>query len=369
MGDRSIFQYRILLAGMSGELKSDSWGRMPSGEEITLYTLSNSRGIEAKVTNYGGRVVSLKTPDRHNRLDDIVLGFDDLDGYLGKNPYFGALVGRYANRIANGQFVLGLKTYQLAKNNGENSLHGGINGFDKAVWDSEPIYIDEGPAVQMKYFSRDGEEGYPGDLNVTVRYILTENDELQIHYSAMTDKDTVLNLTNHTYFNLSGKPGEPITDTLVMINADEFTPVNSHLIPTGEKRSVAGTPFDFRKLEAISKRIDERDQQLQYGLGFDHNYVINHEHDGLSLAARATDPRTGRTVEVLTTEPGVQFYTGNHLDGSVRGKGGAVYGFRTGFCLETQHFPDSPNHPEFPSSELKPGRQFQSETVFKFSVE
>ncbi len=354
---------------MSGELKKASWGATPSGEQIDLYTLRNSNGIEATITNYGGRLVTLKTPDRHNRFDDIVLGFDDLDGYLGNNPYFGAIVGRYANRIANAEFTLGLKTYHLAKNDGPNSLHGGVKGFDKVVWTGDKIYVDEGPAVELRYLSRDGEDGYPGNLNVIVRYTLTEKDELKIEYKSATDTDTILNLTNHSYFNLSGQAAGKILDHLVMINADEFTPVNANLIPTGELCRVAGTPFDFRKLEAIGKRIDEKDQQLGYGLGFDHNYVLNGKGDGLVPAARVTDPNTGRTIEVSTTQPGMQFYTGNHLDGSVKGKGGTVYGFRSGFCLETQHFPDSPHHPAFPSTELKRGQVYHATTVFKFSIE
>lgn len=354
---------------MSGELKKDAWGQMPSGEQVDLYTLRNSNGIEATITNYGGRLVALRTPDRHKRFEDIVLGFDSLDGYLSKNPYLGALVGRYANRIANGEFSLGLKTYHLAKNNGSNSLHGGLKGFDKVAWNGEEIYVDEGPAIELTYLSRDGEEGYPGNLNVKVRYTLTEKDELRIDYHATTDQLTILNLTNHAYFNLAGQAAGKILDHLVMIHADEFTPVNANLIPTGERRKVAGTPFDFRKLEAIGKRIGEKDQQLEYGLGFDHNYVVNRKRDGLVPAARVTDPSSGRTMEVSTTEPGMQFYTGNHLDGSVTGKGGTIYGFRSGFCLETQHFPDSPNQEAFPSTELKPGQVYQSTTVFQFSIE
>ena len=354
---------------MSGELKKDNWGKLPSGERIDLYTLRNSKGIESTITNYGGRVVTLKAPDRHGRFEDIVLGFDNLDGYFAKNPYFGALVGRYANRIANAEFTIGLKTYSLARNDGPNSLHGGLKGFDKVAWKSKPVYVDEGPAVELTYLSPDGEESYPGNLTVTVRYTLTEKNELKIDYHATTDKETILNLTNHSYFNLAGQAAGSILDHLVVINADEFTPVNEHLIPTGERRKVAGTPFDFRKLEPIGKRIDEKDQQLKYGIGFDHNYVLNKSHSGLFPAARVTEPSTGRTVEVATTQPGLQFYTGNHLDGTARGKSGAVYGFRSGLCLETQHFPDSPHHPEFPSTELKPGQEYRGTTVFTFSIE
>jgi aldose 1-epimerase len=354
---------------MSGELKKDDWGKLPSGEQVDLYTLRNANGIEATITNYGGRIVTLKTPDRHGRFEDIVLGFDSLDGYLAKNPYFGALVGRYANRIANAEFTIGKKTYHLARNDGPNSLHGGLKGFDKVGWQGKPVHVDEGPAIELTYLSSDGEENYPGNLHVIVRYTLTNKNELKIDYRATTDKETILNLTNHSYFNLAGQAAGSILDHLVMINADEFTPVNEHLIPTGERRRVSGTPFDFRKLEPIGKRIGENDQQLKYGIGYDHNYILNRKPAALVPAARVTEPTTGRAIEVSTTEPGIQFYTGNHLDGSVRGKGGTIYGFRSGFCLETQHFPDSPHHPEFPSTALKPDQEYRSSTVFTFSIE
>lgn len=354
---------------MSGELKKDQWGEMPSGEQIDIYTLRNANGIEATITNYGGRVVTLKTPDRSQQFEDIVLGFDNLDGYLAKNPYFGALVGRYANRIGNAQFTLGRKTYHLARNDGPNSLHGGTQGFDKVVWKANAVEGGANPALELNYLSQDGEENYPGNLNVTVRYTLTDKNQLQIDYHATTDQETILNLTNHSYFNLAGHAAGTILDHLVTINADEFLPVNEHLIPTGEKRKVAGTPFDFRKLEQIGKSIDGNDQQLKYGIGFDHNYILNRKQLSLVPAARVTHPGTGRSLEVSTTEPGTQFYTGNHLDGSAQGKGGTVYGFRSGLCLETQHFPDSPNHPEFPSTQLKPGQVYRSTTVFTFSIE
>jgi aldose 1-epimerase len=354
---------------MSGDLRKDQWGKMPSGEQIDLYTLRNSNGIETAITNYGGRIVTLKTPDRRKHFDDIVLGCDKLDGYLEKDPYLGALVGRYANRIANGEFTLGSKTYRVARNNGPNALHGGQKGFDKVAWTGRLIDADGGTAIELEYLSPDGEEGYPGNLRVTVRYTLTDKDELRIDYHATTDKDTILNLTNHSYFNLAGQAAGNVLDHLVMINADEFTPVNEHLIPTGELRRVEGTPFDFRELKAIGTHIAEKDQQIEYGIGFDHNYVLNKRGEGPSIAARVTEPNTGRTIEVSTTEPGVQFYTGNHLDGTARGKGGAVYGFRSGFCLETQHFPDSPHRPEFPSTELRPGEVYRGTTVFTFSIE
>ncbi|MBV8812347.1 MAG: galactose mutarotase [Acidobacteriaceae bacterium] len=354
---------------MIGERKKENWGHLPSGEKIDIYTLRNSKGMEARITNYGGRVVSLLTPDRHNRFEDVVLGFDDLEGYLGKNPYFGALVGRYANRISNAQFVLGGHEYHLAQNNGKCSLHGGWRGFDRAAWEARETELDGCPALELQLISPDGDEGYPGQLSVKVQYALTENGELRIEYEASTDKPTIVNLTNHSYFNLAGQPSGSIAKHLVMINADKFTPVNEHLIPTGELRPVAGTPFDFRTPEEIGKRLHEDSEQLKLGLGFDHNYALNGGGSRLSLAARVTDPNSGRTLEVHTTQPGMQFYTGNHLDGSVHGKRGIVYGFRSAFCLETQHFPDSPHHPNFPSTELRPGQRYQQATVYKFSVE
>lgn len=349
-------------------MKKEAWGSLDSGEQIDLYTLRNSKGMEAAITNYGGRLVRLKTPDRDGKVEDVVLGFDTLDGYVQKNPYFGALVGRYANRIANGQFTLDGKTYHLARNNGENALHGGLKGFDKVAWSAKEVTGSGGPALELTYVSKDGEEGYPGTLTATVRYTLTDDNELRIDYDATTDKDTVVNLTNHSYFDLTGQLAGDILKHRVTINADRFTPVNANLIPTGELRSVEGTPFDFRKPVAIGARIDEKDQQLQYGAGYDHNYVLNLTGNGPTLAARVEDPKSGRVLEVLTTQPGMQFYTGNHLDGSVKGKGGTVYGFRSGFCVETQHFPDSPNQPKFPSTELKPGERYREVTIFRFST-
>ncbi len=345
------------------------WGSLPSGEEIHLYTLRNSNGLEAAITNYGGRVVTLKTPDRDGNFEDIVLGFDDLEGYLGNNPYFGALLGRYGNRIANGEFTLHGRTYKLARNNGQNSLHGGLKGFDKVAWSAREISRPDAPGLELNYLSKDGEEGYPGNLTVKVTYTLADSNELRIDYDATTDKDTVLNLSNHSYFDLRGQRAGKILEHRVMINADRFTPVNANLIPTGELKSVEGTPFDFRKSSAIGARIDEPDEQLGYGEGYDHNFVLNRTGAGPSLAARVSDPGSGRVLEVLTTQPGVQFYTGNHLDGTIRGKAGTVYGPRFGFCLETQHFPDSPNQPNFPSTELKPGQRYQETTIFRFSVE
>ncbi|MDQ2843116.1 MAG: galactose mutarotase [Acidobacteriota bacterium] len=350
-------------------IKKESWGNTDSGEPVSLYTLRNGNGMEAMITSYGGRLVNLRTPDRTGKLGDIVLGFDSLDGYLKKNPYFGAIVGRYANRIANGRFSLDGQTYTLARNDGQNSLHGGLKGFDKVVWESREMSEETEPALELTYLSEDGEDGYPGNLRATVRYSLSDSDELRITYQATTDKDTVLNLTNHSYFDLSGDATGKILNCSVTINADKFTPVNANLIPTGEFRPVEGTPFDFRKPMPVGSRIEDNDQQLKYGQGYDHNFVLNTEGEGPSFAARAIDPKSGRVLEVLTTQPGLQFYTGNHLDGSVRGKGGVVYGVRSGMCFETQHFPDSPNHPEFPTTELKAGQQYRGTTIFRFRTD
>lgn len=351
------------------QLKQSHWGSIGFGEQIHLYTLRNSKGIEASITNYGGRLVTLKVPDRDGKFEDIVLGCDDLDGYMQNNPYFGALVGRYANRIANGEFTLGGKLYKLARNNGKNALHGGLKGFDKVAWNARAVSTNDGSALELSYLSKDGEEGYPGDLDVTARYSLSDGNALKIDFDATTDRDTVLNLTNHSYFDLAGQSAGNILDHRIIINADKFTPVNKNLIPIGELRDVKGTPFDFHKSTAIGARIDDEDEQLQYGEGYDHNFVLNGAGNELSLAARVVDPESGRVMEVLTTEPGVQFYTGNHLGPGIKGKGGREYRARFGFCLETQHFPNSPNQPNFPATELKPGQRFHSTTVFRFSVE
>jgi aldose 1-epimerase len=352
---------------MSG-ISNRRWGSLPSGEPIDLFTLRNARGVEASITNYGGRLVELKVPDRAGHSEDIVLGFDSLDGYLGPNPYFGALVGRFANRIANGQFELGGQTYTLLKNNGSNALHGGAKGFDKVAWRAAVVTSNGNPALELRYLSTDGEEGYPGNLDVVVTYSLSEDNVLRIDYAATTDRDTVLNLTNHSYFNLAGHAHGNILDQRVMLNADRFTPVGSNLIPTGDLRSVEATPFDFRQPTAIGARIDANDEQIGFGAGYDHNFVLNRPGKGLSPAARVHDPHSGRVMEVLTTQPGMQFYTGNHIHGEIHGKGGAVYRARGGFCCETQRFPDSPNQAQFPSAALKPGEQYRETTAFRFSV-
>lgn len=368
LGLMSSFVWTGMAMSKTGSVKKTSFGKTPEGRQVDLYTLKNQKGVEVAITNFGGIVVSVKVPDRRGNIADVVLGYDSLDGYVNDKSYFGAIVGRYGNRIAHGQFSLDGVTYKLAKNNGENSLHGGIKGFNKAVWDAKEITSKDGPSLQLNYLSKDGEEGYPGNLKVQVTYTLTDANELRIDYSATTDKKTVLNLTNHSYFNLAGQGTGDILGHEMLIQADRFTPVDAGLIPTGELRPVEGTPFDFRKKTAIGARIDADDEQLKLGKGYDHNWVVNHTAD-FSLAARAVEPKSGRVLEVWTTEPGVQFYTGNFLDGTVHGKGGKAYGFRFAFCLETQHFPDSPNHPEFPSTVLNPGERYHSTTAFKFLTE
>ncbi len=343
------------------------FGTMADGRAIDLYTLTNSQGMRVAITNYGGIVVSIVVPDRSGKAGDVVLGFDNLEGYLAKEPYFGALIGRYGNRIGNARFKLEGVEYKLPANNGPNSLHGGLQGFDKRVWTAREIH-GERPALELTYLSKDGEEGYPGNLRAKVVYSLTENNELRIDYSATTDKDTVLNLTNHSYFNLAGDGHGDILKHEIMINADRFTPIDGTLIPTGELRKVENAPFDFRKPATIGARIDADDEQIKFGKGYDHNFVLNRSGAGLILAARVTDPESGRVLEVLTTQPGLQFYTGNFLDGSIHGKGGKAYGRRSAFCLETQHFPDSPNKPSFPSTVLKPAQTYHQSTVFRFST-
>ncbi|HET7259312.1 MAG TPA: aldose epimerase family protein [Candidatus Acidoferrum sp.] len=355
----------------SGTTKS-SWGKTPDGAEVELYTLTNKSGMEVAITTYGGAVVSLKAPDRHGTLEDVVLGYDSLEGYVNDKVYFGAIIGRYANRIGHAQFTLDGKTYTLAKNNGENTLHGGIKGFNKAVWTAKEIPARDGQALELTYLSKDGEEGFPGNLHVRVVYTLTDSNELKIEYLATTDKDTVVNLTNHSYFNLLGVgPGTgDVLGHVLMIEADKFTPVDSGLIPTGELRDVAGTPFDFRKPTAIGVRINDNNEQLKLAGGYDHNFVLRRKMgEPISLAGRVVEPASGRILEVWTTEPGMQLYTGNFLDGSIHGKGGVVYTKHMAFCLETQHFPDSPNHPKFPTTELKPGERYHTTTIYKFSVQ
>jgi aldose 1-epimerase len=336
------------------------------GRSINLYTLTNSHGVEVRAMNYGGIILSIRVPDRKSESADIVLGHETLEGYIPNPPFLGAIVGRYANRIANGTFTLDGKKYELPKNDGPNTLHGGINRtFNKVVWDDEPFGKN---GVAFTYLSKDGEEGFPGNLKVKVTYTLTDENALVVRYEATTDKATPINLSQHSYFNLAGEGSGDILNTELMLNADRFTPVDKNLIPTGELRSVKGTPFDFTTSTKMGARIDDNYEQMVLGHGYDHNFVINRTGDGLTLAARAYEPTSGRVMEVSTTQPAVQFYTGNFLDGTVTGKNGHVYKRRNGFCLETQHYPDSPNHPDFPTTILKPGETFKSETVFKFST-
>ena len=354
----------VLQAEANPKMQKQSFGKTEDGQQTDLYILRNKNGMEAAITNYGGTVVSLKVPDRNGKIEDVVLGYDKLEDYEAGKAYFGATVGRYANRIAHAKFMLDGITYSLPKNDGDNHLHG---VFNKRVWVAKDVSSDAGEALELSYVSKDGEDGFPGNLSVKVVYTLTDQNELKIDYSATTDKDTVLNLTNHCYFNLAGQGNGDILQTQLMIHADRFTPVDATLIPTGELRSVKGTPFDFLTSTVIGARIAQDDPQLKLGHGYDHNWVLNNTTAGsLFAAAQAYDPHSGRVLEVSTTEPGLQLYTGNFLDG-IRGKAGKVYNRRDAFCLETQHFPDSPNHPQFPSTVLKPGQRFQSTTIYKFS--
>ncbi len=343
------------------------FGTAPSGEAVELITLRNARGVELRAMTYGAIIVSLKVPDRAGQLGDVVLGYDSLAGYVKSSPYFGAVVGRYGNRIAKGKFTLDGKSYTLAVNNGPNALHGGLRGFDKVVWSADTMRMPDGVGIRFQYVSKDGEEGYPGTLTTTVTYTLTDSNEVHIAYEATADKATPVNLTQHTYFNLAGR-GDILAHVLT-VNADRFTPVDSTLIPTGERAPVAGTPFDFTAPHAVGERIGADNQQLKFGGGYDHNFVLMRSDTGLALAAVLKESTSGRTLEVRTTEPGVQFYSGNFLDGALTGKGGVVYSHRTGLCLETQHFPDSPNHPAFPSTILRPGETYRSRTVWRFGVE
>lgn len=344
---------------------SEPWGTTPDGIPVTLYTL-HAGGAEARITTYGGIVVSLKVPDRNGRLGDVVLGYDKLDDYIKDSPYFGALIGRYGNRIAKGKFTLNGTTCTLATNNYPNALHGGLKGFDKRVWQANPHLSAEGPVLELRYVSKDGEEGYPGTLTVVATYTLTKDKALRLDYTAHTDKDTVVNLTQHSYFNLAGQ-GD-ILNHIVEMPADRFTPVDSTLIPTGVLQPVRGTPFDFTTATPIGARINQDNEQLKFGKGYDHNWVFNKRIGDLTLLARVTEPGTGRTLEVLSTEPGLQFYSGNFLDGTLKGKGGWVYQFRNGFCMEPQHYPDSPNHPSFPSVVLKPGQIYKNTIIYRFSA-
>lgn len=351
-----------LLAGCASVKVSDF-------DSIQLYTLKNKAGMEVKLTNYGATVTSIKTVDRNGAMADIALGYEDVSGYMNAvdKPYFGAVVGRYGNRIAKGRFTLDGEEYELATNNGENHLHGGVIGFDKMVWTTEEISKN---SVCFSYLAKEGEEGYPGNLTIRVTYTLTDDNELKIEYHASTDKATPVNLTNHTYFNLKGEGKGTILDHELMLNANGFTPVDMGLIPTGKIVPVAGTPFDFKTPKSIGQDIDEKDCQLEYGLGYDHNFVLDKggKENQMKLAATVYEPTTGRFMEVFTQEPGIQFYCGSFLSGNLKGKSGKTYVYRGGFCLETQHYPDSPNQPQFPSTILRPGKVYETQTIYRFSV-
>jgi len=348
-----------------GTTQRQDWGKTSDGQPVELYTLANKNGISASITTYGAMVTSLKVPDRNGRLDDVVLGFDDLAGYLKQSPYFGCTTGRVANRIAKAKFTLDGKEHQLAANNGPNHLHGGVAGLDKRVWKAKVEPSELGQAVKFTYRSPDGEEGYPGNLDIEVTYTLTFQDELKIDYKATTDKPTPVNLTNHSYFNLAGAGNGTIVDHELTLSADRYTPVDATGIPTGEIAPVQGTPLDFTKPMAIGARID---QLKGTPGGYDHNFVLNNQDGSLATAARVYEPTTGRVLEIITTEPGIQLYTGNYLDGTIKGKGGKVYPQRAALCLETQHYPDSVNQPSFPSTILRPGQTYRSTTIHRFSV-
>lgn len=350
-------------------VKKDSFGKTADGKSIEIYTLKNSQGAEAKIITYGGTMVSLKVPDKDGKFGDVILGYDSVADYEKNAFYMGALIGRYGNRIAKGKFSLGGREYKLAINNGENHLHGGLKGFDKVVWTAKSSTDKNGANLQLTYFSRDGEEGYPGNLLIKVVYSLIENNELKIVYSATTDKETVVNFTLHPYFNLAGAGNGDILNHQLQINSDRFTPVgDGGSIPTGELRIVKGTPFDFTRTTKIGARIEHDDAQLKFGSGYDHNFVLNKTRNSLMLAAEVYEPTSGRVLEVFTTEPGLQFYSANFLDDTITGKGGKIYRRRYGFCLEAQHFPDSPNKPKFPSTVLNPGQKYSQTTIYKFST-
>jgi aldose 1-epimerase len=352
----------------TGEMKiiKESFGEF-DGKRVDIYTLTNKDRIEVKITNYGGIITSVKLPDKNGKFDDVALGYDNLEDYIRNNPYFGGIIGRYGNRIGNAEFFIDGKKYTLARNDGKNSLHGGVKGFDKVLWDAEPLAGEGFQALKLEYLSRDGEEGFPGNLLVTVTYTLSNDDSFRIDYMAATDMATIVNLTNHTYWNLAGEGAGDVLKHELMINADYFTPVDRDSIPIGEIRPVEGTPLDFRKPAAIGEGIDSDYEQLKLCSGYDHNFVLNSPEEGEKLAATVYEPTSGRFMEIYTTEPGVQFYSANFLYG-ITGKSGKVYRPHSAFCLETQHFPDSPNRPEFPPVVLIPGKTYRTSTMHKFSI-
>ena len=353
------------------KMEKRSFGSTQDGRPVDLYVLANKAGFEVVITNYGGTLVSLKVPDRNGKIADVILGYDTVAGYENGKSYFGGTIGRYANRIAHAKFTLNGLAYVLAKNDGENHLHGGLIGFNKRIWNARDVSSEQGQSLELTYLSKDGEEGYPGDLSVKVVFtVLADRNALKIEYSVTTDKDTVVNLTNHAYFNLAGQGNGDILGHQLILNARKFTPVDTTLIPTGEMAEVHSTPFDFLKSVAIGARIEQSNEQLKFGKGYDHNWILDRSacSDSLADAAEAYEPQSGRMLTISTTEPGIQFYSGNFLDGTIQGKGGKVYQHRSAFCLETQHFPDSPNHRNFPSTILKPGQNYRSTTIYQFST-
>jgi aldose 1-epimerase len=354
-------------AATAPTIDKQSFGKTVDGVAVDIYTLSNANGAKVQVITYGARVVSIDVPDRDGKLGDVALGYDDLAGYEKDSAYIGAIVGRYGNRIAKGRFTLDGATYTLAQNNNGNHLHGGLRGFDKVVWQAKSAVVAEGARLTLSYLSKDKEEGYPGNLSVTVVYTWTSQNELKIHYTAHTDKATILNLTNHAYFNLAGAGNGDILNHELKINASRFTPTDTTAIPLGELRPVKGTPLDFTTATPIGARIEDKYEQIVSGAGYDHNFVLNKPAGSLGLAAEAYEPGSGRVLRVNTTEPGMQFYSGNFLNGAT-GKQGRTYPRRSGFCLETQHFPDSPNEPKFPTTVLRPGREYSQTTIFQFTV-
>ena len=351
-----------------GSVNKAEFGKTPEGEVVDVYTLTNSEGMEVRAITFGGVITSIRVPDRAGKLDDVALGFNNLEGYIKNPPYFGSIIGRYANRIGKGRFTLDGKTYTLAINNPPNHLHGGIKGFDKVVWKAESFKNADGVGIVFTHTSPDGDEGYPGTLALRVSYTLNNKNEIAFDYEATTDKATPVNLTQHSYFNLAGEGSGDILNHVMTIHASKITPVDQSLIPTGELASIEGTPFDFRKPTAIGARIADNHPQIGFGKGYDHNFALDRTGDGLVLAAHVEEPANGRILEISTTEPGIQFYTGNFLDGTLTGKSGQPYKQRTGFALETQHYPDSPNKPDFPNTILKPGETYKSKTVYAFKV-
>jgi len=350
------------------KIEKELFGKLSDGTQIDLYIIKHDDGSQIKITNYGATIVSLKVPDKNGNVEDVVLGFDKLDDYINIRNFYGCVVGRLGNRLANGKFSIDSVEYNIPQNEGANSLHGGVNGFDRMVWEAEQIIEENNPGIKLHYLSKDGEEGYPGNLDVTVKYTFSDNHELRIEYKVTTDKPTVKNITNHSYFNLSGNVKYDILNHELQLYADKFVPVREGLIPTGELRDVKNTPMDFRTPHKIGERINEDYEQLKLGLGYDQTWVFNEISDKPILNGSVYDPRSGRLMEIFTTEPGIQFYSGNFLDGSHAGLNGVVYKHREGMCLQTQHFPDSPNHPEFPSVLLLPGKVYSSVTMYKFSV-